>query len=80
MYDTDYLIDDMMFAVEKDTIHVSDGTYLLPNFVADQEVSASGIKYVGTNTETQEAYTFWMKGDEMSVYKAETLIDTCMKK
>lgn len=80
VYDADYFIDDMGFVVEKDTIHVSDGTYLLPNFIATQVVSASGVKYVGKNTETQEAYTFWMKGDEMSVYQGETLLHTCMKK
>lgn len=80
VYDADYFIDDMGFVVEKDTIHVSDGTYLLPNFVAKQEISASGVKYVGKNTETQEAYTFWMKGDEMSVYQGDTLRDTCKKK
>ncbi len=80
VYDEDYLIDDMAFQVAEDEIHVSDGTFLLPNFVATQEVSASGIKYVGKNTETQEAYTFWFKADEMSVYKGETLLHTCMKK
>lgn len=80
VYDEDYLIDDMAFQVAQDEIHVSDGTFLLPNFVATQGVSASGVKYTGKNTETQEAYTFWMKGDEMSVYQGDALRDTCMKK
>ena len=69
VYDADYFIDDMGFVVEKDTIHVSDGSYLLPNYIAKQELSASGVKYVGKDTETQDVYTFWMKGDEMSVYQ-----------
>lgn len=80
VYDADYFIDDMGFVVEKDTIHVSDGSYLLPNYIAKQEISASGVKYIGTHTETQKAYTFWMKGDEMSVYQGNTLIHTCKKK
>lgn len=80
VYDEDYLIDDMAFQVAQDEIHVSDGTFLLPNFVATQGVSASGVKYTGKNTETQEVYSFWFKADEMSVYKGETLLHTCMKK
>lgn len=73
----DYIVDDMAFVVEKDEIHVSDGQFMLPNYVATREISASGEKFVGRDTETQDAVTFWFKNDEVSMYRGDTLEATC---
>ncbi|MCH8519005.1 hypothetical protein LAT59_04565 [Candidatus Gracilibacteria bacterium] len=75
----DYLIDDMMFSVDANDIHVSDGEFFLPNYIASLEVSASGEKYIGYHTETQEAFTFGFKDDTMSVYSDDRLIHTCSR-
>jgi len=46
VYAADYIIDDMAFNVEIDEIHVSDGDFFLPNYVATKVASTTGEKYV----------------------------------
>lgn len=77
VYSKDYVIDDMAFAVAKDEIHVSDGQFMLPNYIATREITASGEKFVGKDTETQESVTFWFKNEELSMYRGNTLEATC---
>jgi hypothetical protein len=38
VYRGDYVIDDMSFQVASDEIHISDGQFMLPNYVAKREV------------------------------------------
>ena len=80
VYNKDYCIDDMCFPLEKDEIHISDGTYLLPNYIARRAVSASGEKYEATETENGGKYIFWFKGDDLTVYKDDTILHECTQK
>jgi membrane-bound inhibitor of C-type lysozyme len=77
VYDKDYCIDDMCFPLWEDELHISDGTYLLPNYIVKRVVSASGEKYDGTETENGGKYTFWFKGDALAVYKDDTFLHEC---
>jgi hypothetical protein len=78
VYRGDYIIDDMAFALADDEIHISDGQFLLPNYLAKRETVHIGEKFVGNNTETNKKYTFYFKNEEMTVLdEKDILINTC---
>jgi len=79
VYAADYIIDDMAFNVEIDEIHVSDGDFFLPNYVATKVASTTGEKYVWRNTETNEAYSFVLQSNKLTVYKDNMKTHTCSK-
>lgn len=77
IYRGNYCIDDMCFPVADDEMHATDGQFLLANYITKREVSASGEKFVGTDTETQEEVTFWFKNEDLTVWRGETVEAEC---